>query len=180
VADWNLINTALDDQWGTAFPDRVSRFQFGQSDYYWIANAGADGGVVMLDPRSQKVIWKRETPPGLEPAVYFPQLGQAYSVCSGKTKQRTDEEVTKSFNPGNALYVFDFRSPEAVRNAPVESITFDEFVVRIQPLSQDPPLLAMVAGRDGMKPDSLVIYDPVRRTVRDKQPALGVIAQFAR
>jgi hypothetical protein len=78
------------------------------------------------------------------------------------------------------LFVFDFRSSRAVREASVETVALEMYTARIHAVSQDPPLLLIAAGSSPERADMLITFDPVTRSVRDRQEALGAISQFER
>ncbi len=187
VEDWQELNMAVNDTWGSAFPDRATAFTLGSRELYLVTNAGAKGGSVLIDLGSRSVLWKRATPPGLEAPVYLPTLRKAFSVCSGKTKTRDDDEVTKTLNPQRELYVFDFSSAQAVREQPVSSSPLPGFTTQIAAVSLDPPRLLIATGEKQWVEDveivdanSLVVYDPVQRKILDQQPAAGRIGRFER
>ena len=118
----------------------------GIREYFLVCNAGSEGGAALIDLARRTVVWRHKTPPGLETPVFFPELQQAFSVCSGKTKQRTATEVTKTFAPQQSLYRFDFSSPAALEKAAVEAIPLKAFTFQIALVSQRPPRLLIATG----------------------------------
>jgi len=180
VEDWTCLSASPDGSWGTAFPDRASPLRFAGRDYFLVHNAGSEGGSSVVDLRNRRIVWQRPTPPGLEQSVYFPRLRQAFTVCSGKIKERSDDEIEKSLEPRTQLFIFDFRSSNAVREAPVETVSLGMVTARIHAVSLDPPLLLIAAGESPERADMLITFDPVSRTVRDRQVAEGSVSQFER
>lgn len=180
VEDWTCLSASPDRTWGTAFPDRASPLRFAGNDYFLVHNAGSEGGSTVVDLRNRRVVWQRATPPGLEQSAYFPKLRLAFTVCSGKVKERSADDIQKSLAPQMRLFVFDFRSSRAVREASVETVALEMYTARIHAVSQDPPLLLIAAGSSPERADMLITFDPVTRSVRDRQEALGAISQFER
>ncbi len=176
--EWRLLSTSPKDTWGTAFPDRGCPLTLGSNEYFLVCNAGAEGGAALVSLSQQKIVWRRETPPGLEAPVFFPPLKRAFSVCSGKTKRRTEQKVEKTFAPQQSLYVFDFSSPAAVQTGPVETIPLGVYTFQIAAVSQQPPQLLLATGPTAAGADRLLTYDPVSRKVLDDQPAVGKIGRF--
>ena len=179
--DWTMISTdASAELTGQSFPDRATSVVLGSREYYLVCNAGQDGGSVLIDLLKRKVVWQRPTPPGLEAPVFIPQLRQAFSVCSGKTKRRQGKEIIKTSNPQKSLYIFDFHSADAVQNAAVTAMPLEGFTSQIAMISDAPPLLVVAIGSAPDRADTLVTVDPVQRKIIDRRPALGQIGRFDR
>lgn len=176
--DWTTVTTSLGADSGLSFPDRASPVMLGESECYLVCNAGVAGGSVLVQLKPRRVVWRRETPPGLEAPVFFPELKKAFTVCSGKTKLRTPAGVTKESHPGKELFVFDFSSAEAARNAPVNSVSLNAFTVAIASISQSPPLLLLATGDSSDRIDSLVTVDASTLQILDRHPASGLVRRF--
>ena len=175
---WRMLSTSPQDTWGTAFPDRGCPLTLGNNEYFLVCNAGVEGGVALVGLKQKQIVWRRDTPSGLETPVYFPQLKRTYSVCSGKTKRRTEQAVEKTFAPQQSLYAFDFSSPAAVQTSPVEEIPLGAYTFQIAAVSQQPPRLLLAIGPTADGANRLLTYDPVARKVLDDQPASGTIGRF--
>ena len=159
--DWVMVSTADSPQLtGRSFPDRATPISLGSREYYLVCNAGEDGGSVLVDLQQRKVVWRRSTPPGLEAPVYIPELRQAFSVCSGKTKRRQGSDIVKSSNPQKSLFIFDFHSREAVQTTAVTTVPLDGFTTQIALASAAPPLLVVAIGAEPDHADTLVTIDP--------------------
>ncbi len=178
--DWTILSTSPQKSLGTAFPDRGLTLSFGNHEYLLVHNAGEEGGSCVVDLQKRRVVWQRPTPPGLEQSVYFPQLRRAFTVCSGKVKRRTADDVVKDTKPQTGLFHFDFRSQHAVRNAAVEKYPMELYATRIYAASTSPPLLLLAVGKVAEQPDILMTFDPVAMEIRDQQPAQGIVSQFER
>jgi hypothetical protein len=177
MSHWQYLSTALDQSWGTAFPDRAGLVQDGTRAL--VFNAGPQGGAVLVDLAARKVVSHWQVPPGLEKPVYFPRQRLAYSVCSGKVKFRAESDVEKRLDPGRALYALDLSPRGEQQPARLEVLTFNRFVTRIAAIdSSHRPLLLLGAGTRAEATDTLIVYDPVARQVLDQQPAARTIVQF--
>jgi hypothetical protein len=175
-ANAKTLPTSLDQSWGTAFPDRLVEMYFAGQPYVLVCNAGSQGGAVVASMNSRRIVWKREVPPGLENPIYIRSLQRAYSVCSGKTKQRQGQEIVKSYHPQAGVFVFDFTTAKAVRDEPVRRVAELFTMQRIAQVPGDRPLLLIAGG--ATNPDQLVLFDPKTETVLDQQPAIGTVMQF--
>ncbi len=179
IKNWKLLSTATSGGWGNAFPDRGCGLSLAGRECFLVCNAGQKGGSVLVDLQQRAVVWKRLTPAGLEQPIFFPTISKAYSVCSGKTKKREKDDVSKTFVPEQPLFEFDFSSRDAIRNKPVKALPLtDEFAIRIVAARMDPPLLLIATGAEAERPTTLVTYDPVKQSVVDQQPAAGIIGRF--
>ncbi len=175
---WILLSTSPHGRWGTAFPDRGCPLLLGDHEYFLVCNAGQEGGSALVRLKQREIVWRRDTPPGLETPIFFPQLRQAFSVCSGKTKQRASGRVDKSFHPRQSLYVFDFNSSTAVQTKPVEAVPLPAYTFQITLVEQQPPRLLLAIGSTPEAADRLITYDPVSRAILDNQPAAGRIGRL--
>lgn len=178
VHNWSEISTELGGAWGHAFPDRTCPVTLGQHRGILVCNAGKLGGVVLVSLDRRQIIWKRQAPPGLEHPVFLPQLRKAYSVCSGKIKQRQDNAVMKSYSPQKSLYVCDFSTREAIADKPVEVIPLgSDFAMRIARVGKT-PLLLIATGTKAEAPNQLTTFDPRNNAILDRKPAVGTIGRF--
>ncbi|MCA9263205.1 MAG: hypothetical protein KDA60_05130 [Planctomycetales bacterium] len=188
IADWSgaqqgkLVNmkyipTSTDGSWGTAFPDRIAEMYFAGSPFVLVCNAGEKGGAVVVSLDRREIVWKRDVPPGLEHPLYEPGLHKAYSVCSGKTKRRTPDDVAKSYTPRPGVFVFDFTSREAVNSQPVKTVPTDFPLHSLVRVPGDRPLLLVSGG--AKEPDTLLLFDAASESFLDQQPAIGSVRQFA-
>lgn len=180
LSDYRVLSGSLEETWGNAFPDRVATFRIGEHEFMLVSNAGTEGGSILIDLNSRRTVWSRPTPPGLESAVYVPSLRQAFSVVSGKTKWRADGDVQKEFRPRAELVMFDFRSADAVRNAPVTTIPLPGLPTQIVLASQSPPRLLIAVGQEAQRADTLLLFDPVTQKVTDQRPAAGIVGRLER
>jgi hypothetical protein len=137
---------------------------------------------VLIDLQQRKVVWRRPTPPGLEAPAYVGSLRQAFSVCSGKLKQRVGNDVVKLEPPAaqRELFVFDFHSREAVQSAAVAAVPLDGYTKQIAVISHDPPRLIVAVGNKPGMADTLLTVDPAQRKIMDRHPAVGMIGRFER
>jgi hypothetical protein len=177
LVNCRYVSTSLDGTWGGAFPDRAALIPMGPHPYAIVCNAGVEGGAVLVDVPGGQVVQRWNVPAGLEQPVYVPKLSQAFSVCSGKTKRREGANVERTFRPAAGLYCFDFRNDRDPKSVPMTRLPLEllGFALAVVDLGGS-PLLVLAVGRE--RADTLVTYDPVRREIRDQQPAVGIIARF--
>ncbi len=177
---WSYLSTATDGSWGTAFPDRMSVFQLDGREVALVTNAGETGGVALLDVKAREIVWRRETPSGLEAPVYIPAVRKAYAVCSGKTKQRRPDETEKTFRPQRGVYLCDFSPREGPadvwRGREVTSIETPHIMYRITGVQEGTPWL-LLAGGEGSA-DTLMVLDARSGSFVDEQPAIGALIRF--
>jgi hypothetical protein len=180
-SDWKYLPTSLDESWGTAFPDRASLVQVGTHPCVLVLNAGPAGGATLVDLAGRKVAARWRVPPGLEKPVVFPGQSKAYSVCSGKTKARSDEqeELDKDYTPGRSVYAFDFGPDHQSTATRLQESPLQYYLIRLAGvLGPRGPLLLLAAGADPEQADTILLYDPSRKEVLDRLPAAGPIGQF--
>jgi hypothetical protein len=179
VEGWTMVSTAASPKIdGQTFPDRAMALELYGRHLYMVCNAGTQGGSVLVDLQRKKVVWRRPTPPGLETPVFIPELRQVFTVCSGKTKKRSGNDVSRTYKPRQDLLVFDFRTSEAVRTAPVTTVPLSGFTTQIALVSQQPPLLLIALGEEPEQANQLLTFDPVKSEIKDRRPALGTIGRF--
>ena len=173
---WQYIPSSLDGSWGEAYPDRATRFSLGDDEYVLVCNAGIKGGSILVSLRQRKIVWQAETPAGLEAPVFVPSLRKAFSVCAGKTKKRTPSVTETVYRPQSSVYVFDFSSPEKIRQEIVQSVPLGEYAFKLAQV--DPTLQMFVIATGKEQPDSITVFDASELRVVDRQEALGRIVRF--
>lgn len=179
IANWSMVSTDIDGNWGVAFPDRVCPIRFGSHETLLVCNAGSVGGAVLISMERRKILWKRPVPAGLERPVYFPQQKRAYSVCSGKTKQRQVDAVKKEYFPKSSLYAFDFSSSDAIATAPVEERPLvDKYAIKIARVGPSSPILLIAIGSDTNEANELITYDTEQQKMLDRKPTAGLLQRF--
>ena len=170
------LSTAPDETWGTAFPDRAMLVYLGGNPYSLVCNSGKIGGSAIVSLRNREIVWRAHTPPGLEKPIYVGPVRKAFSVCSGKTKQRKGNKITKTMNPKPGVYVFDLSSAAAVKRKKVEVIPSDQPLLKIT-LTTSKKWLVLAGGAE--KADTLYVFDPRKKQFVDSQPSVGALQQFA-
>ena len=167
------IPSSMDGTWGNAFPDRGLLFTSADKDYLLISNASPDGGLVLFDVATRKVIGKYPAPGGCENPVLLSHGQKVVTVTSGKTKTRLTIKQDKEFYPKNILYSFDLKPLKDGKPATVESITFDKPVQKVQAIDPEHnDLLFLVLGADSSE---LVIYDLDSKTILHREPTKGAV-----
>ena len=177
-ADWRLTSTSAGGGWGTSFPDRATLLSLEDRDYYLVCNSGARGGCVLIDLATQSVVWKHPMPPGMEAPIFMPASNKAITVCSGKTKRRTDESVEKSLTPQQSVYIMTFSVPDLSQSR-VQSIHMPGFARQITHVSESTPWLLVACGQDALNADTLVLFDSDSLTILDYGRAFAPVQQFA-
>lgn len=178
LTDWELVSTALDGTWGSAFPDRMTQFDWKGRPHILVCNAGPLGGCVLIDVQQRKIVNKQSTPPGLEAPLIITSLGKAYSVCSGKTKRRSATDVIKSSAPQSLLFEFDLPAMFANSTTQVKEIPLPGVTSQIAVMRADPPALLIACGESPDAADQLILFDPRRGRILDQQASPGVIGRF--
>lgn len=180
LENWNMISSDATGKWGVGFPDRATRFRERDSEYVLVCNAGLGGGAFVFDVQQQTVIWNRPTPPGLEAPVFWNDDHRfAYSVCAGKTKQRGDDDVVKTFHPRQLLFIFDLRATEGSA-APTTTLDLGIYTTQIRVVAGPKPLLLIVGGVREDEPDTLMTVDPIARKVIDQYTTSQILVRLER
>lgn len=104
------ISSAADEEWGVAFPDRAALIEIGDRDLMLVSNASRDGGFALFDLGAREKIAHLPAPVGAETPLWFPAVGKAVSVLSGKVKARPTSgiELSNEREPVPAAVFFDF------------------------------------------------------------------------
>lgn len=182
IGKWDTLDyytTALDGSWGNAFPDRGLLFTVGEKDYLLISNASPNGGLVLFDVAERAIISKFPASAGCETPVFLPKSQRAVTVISGKKKTRSPSKLVQEYDPGKTLLVFTLSPLAEGKTATMESIPFDQPVLRVEalaPLQND--LLFLVLGKSDTE-NELVIYDLTKKEILHRKPAGGVINRLA-
>ena len=166
LESWTTVSTSPQNSWGTAFPDRATLFTYDDRDLLFVCNAGVNGGCCLIDLALRRVIWRHQVPPGLEAPVYIPALKSAYSVCSGKVKQRLRNTIVKHVEPRKILVHFDFTN---LNQPHVETIQLPVYTTQIRATSLAPPMLLIAGGTSKQKPNELISFDPVENVIKDRE-----------
>jgi hypothetical protein len=171
------IPCSMDGSWGNAFPDRGLLFTSADKDYLLISNASPNGGLVLYDVATRKIIDKYPAPGGCETPVLLSHSQKVVTVSSGKTKTRLAIKQEKVFKPDNILFVLDPAPLKDGKPATMERITFDKPVQRVQAIDPEHnDLLFLVLGTDSSE---LVIYDLDAKKILHREPTKGSVQRVA-
>jgi hypothetical protein len=147
------LSSALDESWGSAFPDRATLITHDGRDMALVCNAGEDGGAVLVDVDARRVTQRWVTPPGLERPVWLEGIGVAAAACSGKIKHREQRRTAKTRELQSAVYLFDFSGSEPVmQECPQEQVIF-----HAAHAGTDRPWVVLAA--QGEESDELLLFD---------------------
>ena len=178
VGAYRYLPTSLDGSWGNAFPDRAKLFELGGRPFVLVCNAGPAGGSVLVDVQKGEIVRRWPTPPGLEKPVFLPEIRRAVSVCAGKIKSRSGSSVEKTYEPGDAVYIFDFSAADDPRKATLKVLPQDGVVTAVREVvsSGTSPIVLLATG--GKEADRLRTFDPLREKRLDECEAAGVVKKF--
>lgn len=144
--------TAPDESWGTAFPDRATKFMHHGRPYVLMANAGEVGGAVLIDPSNRRIAQRIQVPSGLEAPVHLPAANMLVAVDAGKIKYvRQDELFNKRF-PQPKLFRFHVPASVATPLLAADSIELPFLGFRafaINPSANDLVLISSSSGTQG-------------------------------
>lgn len=173
---WKYLATSVDGSWGDSFPDRMSTFNYDGIEVALVANSGKRGGASLFDLAKQELVWSCSSPAGLETPVYVASQGKAYSVCSGKQKERGRRDIEKTFIPQQGLFVFDLSKSDPSGSC-FEQVPTDKFMFRLALVGpSDKPWIVLAGGLGS--PDTLMVFDPRTGKFVDERPATGALMRF--
>ncbi|MDF1824450.1 MAG: hypothetical protein P1U68_07395 [Verrucomicrobiales bacterium] len=168
--DLTYESVAVDESWGTAFPDRAVLCPSGGNDFVLMANAGADGGVSWIDLIARKVVQRIQTPPGLAAPVVVSGGRYIVSPVAGKTKKRSFGRLVESRNPLKELYVFEVVGSSGNPRLESRSVPLPVKVDLVSPLSPaSNDLVLLTAG------DEILTLKSASGELVDRKPAVGEI-----
>ncbi len=166
--------TALDESWGTGFPDRASVMTIGNKDYVLVTNAAR--GAVWVDLKARQVLQRIDVPPGLETPAILPASGMFVAAALGKLKYRSFGDLRETRAPTPELFVFQVegRTPTLAlkrHQLPVQAY-------RALPVAPDSNDLVFLTVGEGHAKEVMVVRASTGEVI-DRQPALGRIYRIA-
>lgn len=179
LRNWVYLTTALDESWGTAFPDRICRFTWQGREMVIVANAGADGGAVVVDLQDRSIVQRIPVRHGLTTLAFLPEHDMIVAGVEGKVKRRGLEGLEKENFPGNELPVFRLTDdPEEILQYGLDPLDGFVFQTVAIPGGDRPRTLISFGSED---PDTWLLYDLEDSTVLETIPAKGhIIRTFRR
>ena len=168
------LATALDESWGTAYPDRAALFDLNGKPHALVTNVGRAGGAVLVDMQARRIVRGWEVPFGLEKPSFLAGAKMAVATPAGKLK---GPDVGRIYEPGSAVYLFDFSKSLDPAQAPVESVPMDLKVFYVKPVDARTSRVVVLAAGSG-SPDQVLTFDVARKRVLDRQPAFGAIERL--
>lgn len=175
LANWKTLSSALDESWGTAFPDRMTAFTKDGRAYALVINAGEAGGSVVADVEARRIVQRLPTPHGLATPTFIPFARAIAAAGAGKLKQRGSEDVEKTYRPIPEIVVFDLVS----ENGPlsVRSIRVGAPAHALRALAPEAGSLAIVnIGEDASK---WVVVDVADGRMLQQFDAIGGVVRIA-
>jgi len=167
-------SAAVDGTFGTSFVDRLTAFSRGDDRFILAANAGPDGGAVVLCMHERRIVQRLEVPHGLETLTFLPAHRMIVASAAGKHKERQQPRVIKTRRPRPELWLFPISESESHplgserRAMPVNTF-------RIVPIAPDANALLFVTVGTGSVPHEVMIYDVAADQVRSRAAAYGQI-----
>ena len=168
------LSTAPDGAWGVAFPDRMTMFHFNNRDYVLISNAGQPGGAAIVDLADRRIVQCVPCGPGLDTPTYLPLLKSVVAVKVGKLKGRDAEGLTKTYEPGRGLYLFDVAPLAAGGEVALRIVETPGLCFRLDALEPEANNLVAVATGE-KQADHFTIFDAATGRIIATEPAFGDI-----
>lgn len=152
------ISTSLDGTFGSAYPDRVAIVDRPDGALALVANAGPEGGAVVIDLAARRRIAAVACRPGLESLAPVGDGLLVVGASAGKIKTRSDEGAVKRFEPAPEIVIFDLADPAAVT---VRTFPRPNPVIWVAPVGS-PGLVAAVERRSDGERDDLTLLRVTR------------------
>ncbi|MCC5843820.1 MAG: hypothetical protein JJU05_06160 [Verrucomicrobia bacterium] len=174
LKNWTVLSTAPDESWGTAFPDRVGRFQFMNRELLAVANASDPGGLVIFDVESRRIVQRLDVPGGLSTLHFLPVVNRVVSGTPGKIKARGPDRLLNESTPRPLWAQLIWRgSAFEAEVRPMETL-----IHRVAPLSaSDSPLVYLNVGDDA---EVWWVIHPEETEPRQRIPAFGRVQRTSR
>jgi len=167
-------SAAVDGTFGTSFVDRLGVFTRGDDRFILAANAGPDGGAVVLCVRERRIVQRLEVPHGLETLTFLPAQRMVVASAAGKHKERQQPRVIKTRRPRPELWLFPISESEShPLGSQRRAMPLNTF--RIVPIAPDANGLLFVTAGTGSVPNEVLIYDVAADQVRSRAAAFGQI-----
>ncbi|GAB4245482.1 MAG: hypothetical protein OHK005_10830 [Candidatus Methylacidiphilales bacterium] len=180
AGDWKDLSyqtTAPDQTWGTAFPDRASRFPTPNGEFVFVANAGKTGGVAWVDLAERTIVQRIEAPPGLESPVLVDRGKLFVAAALGKTKTRSFGALQEIRNPTPELFTFRIHGNTNQPRLSLKRIPLPTFAYRsaaVAPQKND--IVFLTAGE--LDATEIMTVHASTGKVIDRRPALGEIERI--
>lgn len=179
MRNWVYLPTSLDESWGTAFPDRVGRFTWQGREMVLVANAGEEGGALVVDLAKRRIVQRLPVRHGLTTLSFLPEHGLMVAGVEGKVKRRGPEGLEKEDFPGRELPVFRL-TDDAEAPLTFEMVPFPGHVYQVVAIPhEERPLTLISFGEEA--PNTWLLYDINASEVLQEIPAKGsIIRTFKR
>ena len=171
------VASSLPGTWGNSFPDRGLLFNTGGREFLLVSNASTNGGLVLADVATRTIRQEFPAPAGAETPVQISTTGKIATVVSGKIKSKTESGLSKGYEPGGDLLVFDPNPLAFGKPMTFEKIPLGTPLTRVQAV--DPAhssLLLLAAG--GEEHPEWILFDLASHTILSRLPALGPISRI--
>lgn len=173
LVNWTVLSTAPDGSWGTAFPDRVGRFQLAGRELLVVANASAAGGVAFIDVARRSFLQQVNSPGGLSTLFFLPSLNMVISGSPGKNKARTETGLS---NVSVALPTWNRFQLTPDGTFALRSDDLGQAVNQVFPVSPaNSPWVFLNLGENA---DHWQIIHPDTLQVTETFPAFGTLQRF--
>ncbi len=175
LSSWSVQSTALDESWGTAFPDRLVPFRAGDRDFALVVNAGAAGGAAVVDVQKRLIAQRIPAPHGLSTPAFIPAARAIATASGGKLKERGSEDVEKTYQPRSEVVVFDVSAdggPLAMR-----TISTDAPTHALRALAPEKNALVLVSA--GEQADGWLVVDIAESRIAHRFDAIGRVIRIA-
>ena len=113
----STLPTALDQSFGTGFPDRLIGFNTAGKDYAALFNCGEKGGLAILDVKDRSITQRVECAPGVDEPIFLKSMDALAVAHCGKTKKRTDKGIERDKCGSDQILIVDLK-PLAENKAP--------------------------------------------------------------
>lgn len=174
LKNWTVLSTAPDGSWGTAFPDRVGRFEYMKRELLAVANASEPGGLVLFDVESRQIIQRLDVPGGLSTLHFLPAVNRLVSGTPGKIKARGSDRLLNESTPLPLWVQIVWRE----NRFKVEIRSMETLIHRVSPLSAaSSPLVYLNVGDDAQE---WWVIHPEETEPRQRVLAFGRVQRTSR
>jgi hypothetical protein len=177
LENYETLSTAMDESWGSAFPDRALLFERGGKDWILISNASAEGGLVLFDVAERKRLAAFPAPAGAEHPVELRRAGLVATVVSGKAKARAEEgKLSKEIGARPLLLLIDIKALDEGGEPVMREVPLEEICTGIRVVTGPDKEWLLLAGADGQ----MRVMDPLSGEIVARMAGPGTPVRFAR
>jgi hypothetical protein len=176
LQNYETRSTAIDESWGSAFPDRGLLFERGGKDWLLVSNASADGGLVLFDVAKRKRVAAFPAPAGTEDPVELRRAGIVATVVSGKVKARTaDGKLSKEIRAHPLLILIHIKSLNEGSEPVMRRVPLEEICMGIRVVAGPDKEWLLLAGDNGQ----MLVMDPLSGEIVSRMAGPGKFIRFA-